>query len=60
MKNHSSARAQKGQTAYRTPSMFRANADFTSVKSSIRDFARKQNRDKAPPKSNGFFKNKSF
>lgn len=25
MKNHSSARAQKGKTAYRTPSLFKAN-----------------------------------
>jgi len=33
MKNYSSNRAQKGKTAYRTPSMFRANkAQFAKNK----------------------------
>ena len=52
MKNHSSARAQKGQTAYRTPSMFRANKAIQSAK--VRgDF-------KFTKHARGFFKNKSF
>jgi len=33
MKNYSSNRAQKGKTAYRTPSLFKAN---TAISSSIK------------------------
>ncbi len=32
MKNYSSNRAQKGKTAYRTPSLFRANKAMATAK----------------------------
>ncbi len=54
MKNHSSARAQKGKTAYRTPSLFRANKAMATQSAKVRgDF-------KFTKTARGFFKNKSF
>lgn len=54
MKNHSSARAQKGKTAYRTPSLFRANKAIAIQSSKVRgDY-------KFAKSARGFFKNKSF
>ena len=39
MKNYSSNRAQKGKTAYRTPSMFKANkaVHYSDLKARIRN-----------------------
>ena len=51
MKNHSSARAQKGKTAYRTPSLFRANKAIATQSAKSRG-----NMNQA----RGFFKNKSY
>jgi len=43
MKNYSSNRAQKGKTAYRTPSLFRANKAMNSVQLSMRNNKKAQN-----------------
>jgi len=54
MKNYSSNRAQKGKTAYRTPSLFRANkAIATQASKSIGEM-------KFLKQGRGFFKNKSY
>lgn len=52
MKNYSSNRAQKGKTAYRTPSLFRANkaVQAARIKQDI----------KSQKNSSQFFKNRPF
>lgn len=41
MKNYSSNRAQKGKTAYRTPSLFKANKAMAAAKLRDRGFGKK-------------------
>ena len=43
MKNYSSNRAQKGKTAYRTPSLFKANKAIKSADIKSRNFNFKVN-----------------